>query len=120
MRSVLTLTSFGMLTRGSAERKHDTAVHAKKSQSGRSSGVRLTPVLRVAAARTSHASIAAESLIQETAIECGAARAYRRKPAGASRLAARGVRPATFEFSVVSVLIKGCGKTLLTPAANAC
>src|ERR1700753_4383992 len=107
-----------MLTRGSAERKHETAVHAKKSQSGRSSGVRLIPVLRVAAARTSHASITAESPTHEIAMECGAASAYRRKPANASRLAAPGKRPPACEFSFVSVLIKGRGKSLLTPAAS--
>ena len=75
MRSVLTLTSFGTLTRGSSERKQESAVQTKKSQSGRSSGVRLSPGRRVASVRASQPRTANESPIQETAMECGAASA---------------------------------------------
>ena len=67
--------SFGMLSRGSAESRHERTVQPMKSHSGRSSAVRLTPVRRVTAARTSQPATAADRPIQEPAIECGAASA---------------------------------------------
>ena len=72
MRKVAALIIFGRLMRGSAEKMQETMVHAKKSQSGRSSGVRLKPVRRVASARSSQAVTAMEIPIHEPAIECGA------------------------------------------------
>ena len=75
MRKVAALMIFGRLRRGSAEKMQETTVQAKKSQSGKSSGVRLRPVRRVANQRSSQAITAIEIPIHDPAIECGAASA---------------------------------------------
>ncbi|MCA1630492.1 MAG: hypothetical protein LC774_09175 [Acidobacteria bacterium] len=63
---------FARLTRGSAESAHEMIVHAKKSQSGRSIGVRRKPVRRVTTERAIQPRAATLIAIHAAAIEAGA------------------------------------------------